>query len=163
MLHATDLHEFLRLIERLGVIDALQEEGHALVPGHVAQGVQVQPSVGIGKAVLPAGDAGVVVTTVHHVPAQHHVAKTKAPFGQGFGDAQELVAVQVLAAQHTIDVADGHLDALRAGFANGRDGGMLLGCGLGSGAHRVNPCIEVFDEGARLLGLKTIENPEIDE
>ncbi len=30
MIDAADLHQFLGLVERLGIIDALQEEGHAL-------------------------------------------------------------------------------------------------------------------------------------
>jgi hypothetical protein len=55
--------------------------------------------------VVPAGELGVVVALVVHVPAEHHVAEAEAALDGG----EELVAVDVLAAQDAVDVADGDL------------------------------------------------------
>ena len=86
-------HAFQRLTWALGVRRAIridkftQKEGHAIVPGHVARGVQVQPRQRVRKTVLPAGGRGVVVGVVHHVPTQHHVAKAEAATWVGLGRA----------------------------------------------------------------------------
>ena len=118
-------HALERMGRCIGVDELAEEKGHALVPGHMAEGSQVQPCQRIGKAVLPARHRGVVVAAVGHVPAQHHVAKAKAAGRVGFGGAQEFVLVQDLAAQHAVDVADGHLDLGRARFFD------RLQCGVG--------------------------------
>ena len=90
-------------------------------------------AVASGKPCCQPVMRGVVVSNCPSCPSPAPRRKSQSPpLGQGLGNAQELVAVQVLAAQHAIDVADRDLDALRARLADGRDGGMFLGCGLGS-------------------------------
>ena len=71
----------------IGIDKLAQEEGHTVVPGHVARGVQVQPRQRVRETVLPAGGGGVVVGVVHHVPTQHHVAKAEAATWVGLGRA----------------------------------------------------------------------------
>ena len=100
----------------VGVDELAQEEGHVAVPGHAARRAQVQPRQRVGEAMLPAGDLGVVVALVLAVPAEHHVAEAEAAFHR----AEELVLVQVLAAQDAVDVAAGDLDLVRAVLARRR-------------------------------------------
>ena len=80
----------------------------------MAGGAEVDPCQRIGKAVLPAGDRGVVVALVVSVPAEDHVAEAEA----AIGGAEELVAVKVLAAQDAVDVAAGDLDLAGVGRAD---------------------------------------------
>ena len=88
-------------------IDKLPEEKiHVVVPRHFARGIQVESRQCVGESMLPAGHLGVVVGDIHHVPAQHHIAEAKAAFGVGLCRAQELVPVQVLAAQDAVDITD---------------------------------------------------------
>ena len=63
---------------------------------------------------MPAGQCRVVVALVVHVPAKDNVAESETAFCR----REELVLVQVLAAQHAVDVRNGHLDALSGSLAN---------------------------------------------
>ncbi len=92
-----------------------EEERHAVVPRHVAMRAEVDPGECIRETLVPAGHRGVVVTLVAHVPAEDDVAKAEATLRGG----EELVLVQVLAAQHAVDVGHRHLDALAGLVANG--------------------------------------------
>ena len=71
---------------------------------------EVEPRERVGKAVLPAGELGVVVGLVGDVPAEDDVAEAEAAGRRRLGRAEELVDVQVLAAQDAVDVADRDLD-----------------------------------------------------
>jgi hypothetical protein len=62
---------------------------------------------------VPAGVGGVVVELVVGVPAQHHIAEAEALFER----AQELVGVQILAAQDAVAVVDTHLDVRKLALA----------------------------------------------
>jgi hypothetical protein len=96
----------------IGRDEFAEEEGHAVVPRHATRGVEVEPHHRIRKAVLPARGLRVVVGHVVAVPAEHHVAEAEARVASAF----ELVAVQVLAAQDAVDVADRDLDLRGAGL-----------------------------------------------
>ena len=85
-------------------------------------GIQVQPRQRIGKAVLPAGELGVVVAVVLRVPAEDHVAETEAVVDRG----EELVAVEVLAAQDAVDVGDGDLHLADRRLAQRLDDGVAV-------------------------------------
>jgi hypothetical protein len=111
-----------RVGRAVGVDELAGEEGHAAVPGHVAQRVEVEPRQRVGKAVLPAGDLRVVVAQVVRVPAEDDVAEAEAALRR----AEELVAVQVLAAQDAVDVADRDLDLADARLADRGDRGVFL-------------------------------------
>ena len=74
---------------------------------------------------LPARCGRVVVGGIHHVPSEHHVAKPKTASRVGFGSAQELVTVQVLAAQDAVDVADCNFYLLGFTSAHMLDRGMF--------------------------------------
>ena len=104
----------------IGIDKLAQEKGHTLVPGYVARRVQVEPCQRVRKTMLPSRGCGVVVGAVHHVPAQHDITESEATARIGLGGAQELVAVQVFAAQDAVDVADGHLDFGRTRFLDGQ-------------------------------------------
>ena len=102
----------------------------------MALGVEVDACQGVGKAVLPAGDLGVVVALVLRVPAEHHVAEAEALLGS----AKELVAVEDLAAQDAVDVAGRHLDLGSPGFAQCSKRGMFeLRVGEVLASHVVEP------------------------
>jgi hypothetical protein len=57
---------------------------------------------------MPAGQRGVVVAGVAGIPAEHHTAETESGGDRG----EQLFLVDVLAAQHAVDVGHGHLDAV---------------------------------------------------
>ena len=103
-----------RVRRPVGIDEFAEEEGHAAVPRHVARGAEVDARQCVGEAMLPAGDLGVVVALVGRVPAEDHVAEAEA----AFGGAEELVAVQVLAAQDAVDVAARNLDLDGVGRAH---------------------------------------------
>jgi hypothetical protein len=92
-----------------------EEERHAAVPRHVPIGAEIDLREDVGESLVPAGQRRVVVGDVHHVPAEHHVAEAEAAFGRGI----ELVLVEILAAQHAVDVRDGDLDAVARRVAHG--------------------------------------------
>ena len=62
----------------------------------------------VREAFVPAGQRRVVVALVVHIPAEDNVAKAEATFGSG----EEFVLVQILAAQHAVDVGHSDLDAI---------------------------------------------------
>ena len=120
-----------RVGRAVGVDELAEEERHAVVPGHVARGVEVDARQRVGKAVLPAGDLGVVVALVVRVPAEHHVAEAEAALGVRLGGAEELVDVQVLAAQDAVDVAARDLDLAGVGLAHRGERRVFFGGGHG--------------------------------
>jgi hypothetical protein len=63
---------------------------------------------------VPAGVARVVVADVARVPAEDHVAETEA----GLRRREELLLVDVLAAENAVDVRDRDLDLLDGRFAD---------------------------------------------
>ena len=111
-----------RMRRAVSVDELAQEEVHVVVPRHLARGIEVQAGQRVGVAMLPAGHCRVVVGGVGHVPAEHHIAEAEAALGVRLGRAEELVAMQVLAAQHAVDVTDCHLDFGRAGLLDRRYG-----------------------------------------
>jgi hypothetical protein len=112
----------------VGLDEFAQEERHAVVPRHAPVGVEVEPRERIGKAVLPAGQRAVVVADVGAVPAEHDVAEAEAAIRRLLSRTEELVLVQVLAAQDAVDVADGDLDLAGAAVAHGLQRRMLAAC-----------------------------------
>ena len=118
-----------------------EEERHITVPGDPAQGANVDPCEHVGKALVPARVRRVVVGDVHHVPAEHDVAKAES----AFDGRVELLLVQVLSPQHAVDVGDGDLDAGPGRLLDGGDG---LGDRNGS-RHRGPPGVLVLWCGKR--------------
>ena len=109
----------------VGVDELAEEERHVAVPRHVAVGVEVEPRQRVGKAVLPAGERGVVVGAGRPMSQPNTTSqKPKPPLGR-LGGAEELVDVQVLAAQDAVDVADRDLDLAGAALANRGERGMF--------------------------------------
>ena len=94
--------------ERLFLLvpEVAQEERDISIPGNLAKGGKIDPGQRVRVAGVPPRVAGVVVTDVGRVPAEDHVAKAETALQR----RQELVLVDVLSPQHTIDVGDGHLD-----------------------------------------------------
>ena len=88
---------------------------------------EVEPRERVGESVLPAGERGVVVGLVGDVPAEDDVAEAEAARRRRLGGAEELVDVQVLAAQDAVDVADRDLDLVAAALADGGERRMLWG------------------------------------
>ena len=111
----------------VGIDELAEEERHVAVPRHGALGRQVEARERVGKAVLPAGERRVVVGLVGDVPAEDDVAEAEAAGRRWLGGAEELVDVQVLAAQDAVDVAHRDLDLGAAALANGGERGMLWG------------------------------------
>jgi hypothetical protein len=64
---------------------------------------------------VPAGQGRVVVALIVHVPAEHDVAKAEPALDRG----KEFVLVEVLAAQHAVDVGHRHFDPVSGRVANG--------------------------------------------
>lgn len=81
-----------------------------MFPRHGSFARQVHFGQGIGIAIMPAAEFGVVIAHVIAVPAKNHAAKAKALFGNG----RKLVWVQKFASQNAVYIADGHLDSFRA-------------------------------------------------
>jgi hypothetical protein len=92
-----------------------EKKRHVAVPRHLAKRRQIEPHLRVGKAVVPAGQLGVVVAGIVDVPAEDDVAEAEAALHRRV----ELVPVQILPAQHAVDVADGDLDL---GELRARDG-----------------------------------------
>jgi hypothetical protein len=93
----------------LAILEVGQEEGDVSVPGHVAQGGEVDAGHGIRVSGVPPRVGAVVVADVAGVPAEHDIAEPEAA---AFRGREELVLVKVLAAQDAVDVGDGDLDLL---------------------------------------------------
>ncbi len=117
------------------VHELAEEERHVVVPRHRAERPEVDARNGVGKALVPARHRRVVVGDVHHVPAEHHVAEAESALERRI----ELFLVDVLAAQHAVDVRAGDLDPVARGVADGGDHlarrhgvrhGLLRGAGL---------------------------------
>src|SRR5690606_4538769 len=66
---------------------------------------RVQPGVSVRVTRVPAGDGGILVKRVRHVPAEDDVAEPE-PLGQG---GLELLEGNVLPPQHAIDVEAAYL------------------------------------------------------
>src|SRR5260221_2162501 len=91
-----------------------EKERDAVVPGTGAVRPQIDPRDRVGEALVPSCQRGVVVALVVHVPAEDHVAKAEAAVDGG----EEFILVDVLAAQHAVDVGYGDLDAGPGGVAD---------------------------------------------
>jgi len=107
-----------------------QEERHVAVPRHGAPGGEVDARLGVGIAAMPAGEGAVVIADVARIPAEDHIAETETAIERG----EELVLVQILAAQDAIDVGDRHLDLADRRPADRFDdrfgcAGADIGCG----------------------------------
>src|SRR6185503_276329 len=96
-----------------GVHELAQEEGHVAVPGDRAARGEVEAHLGVGIARVPPRVGRVVVADVAGVPAEDDVAEAEA----GRRGREELLLMEVFAAQDAVDVGDGDLDllVLRAG------------------------------------------------
>jgi hypothetical protein len=102
----------------VGLTNSPRKKGTLPSHGTVPLRREVEARERIRKAVLPAGERRVVVGLVADVPAEDDVAEAEAAGRRGLGGAEELVDVQVLAAQDAVDVADRDLDLAAAALAD---------------------------------------------
>ena len=112
-----------------------QEQQHVAFQRQRPAGARQQAHRRIREGGVPAGEGDVVVLLVVRVPAQHHVAEAKAFVERG----EELVAVDVLAAQDAVVVEHPDLDVLQSALLD--DCTRLRG-----GAHlfRLHRCNSIF-------------------
>src|SRR6185437_9956751 len=97
--------------ERLGWPGELaQEQEVARLGRDLSAGLRQDADVGVGIGGVPAGVGDVVVELVVAVPAQHHVAEAHA----ALEGRLELVDMEVLPAQHPVEVVHPHLDVAEA-------------------------------------------------
>ena len=89
----------------------------AIVPRHVAMRAQVETRKRIGKSLVPTGKRRVVVARVVAIPAEHDVAEAETALDRRL----ELLLVNVFAAQDSVDIGHGDLDAMTRRFPYGGD------------------------------------------
>ena len=83
-----------------------RKERHMVVPGHVAPGRRDRAAPLHPESRAASRSRSCCRNTIGHVPAEHDVAEPESAVDCG----QELVLVQVLPAQHAVDIGDRDLD-----------------------------------------------------
>jgi hypothetical protein len=117
--HAAERPARAHLLRLVG--EFAQEEQPARLGRKVAAGLGNDPDRRIGICRVPAGIAHVVVELVVGIPPKHHVAKPESGLERG----EELVHMQILAAQDAVGVMHAHLDMAQPAFAD--DAARILG------------------------------------
>ena len=92
--------------------------------GAAAGGVDAGP--GVGESGAPARKRVLAVEFVGGVPAEDHVAEAEALVQR----AEELVAADILAAQHPVEIADRQFDVLDTRFPDEISSGIRVGDGV---------------------------------
>src|SRR5690606_41159441 len=77
-----------------------------MAPRDFAKGIEVNKSIRIRIAGMPAGDRDIIVGLITAVPSKHHITKTHAPFRYG----KEFVQRNHLSPQYAIYIHHGQLD-----------------------------------------------------